>query len=93
MLNYARCRRQDLVLASGQVEGAVRHVVGQRLDGAGMRWLVVNAESLLQLRCLEVNGDWDDFIAWVQRTTQAQLCRREKVLIRCKTQTPVADAT
>ena len=57
MLRYAYCKRKDLVLASGQVEGAVRYVVAQRFDCSGMRWIVENAESLLQLRCLEVNGD------------------------------------
>jgi hypothetical protein len=91
MLNYAMLKRKDLVLATGQVEGAVRYVVGQRFDCAGMRWIVENAESLLQLRCLEVNGDWDDFFAWTMRENQEKLRRREKVQIRCKGPTPVED--
>lgn len=92
MLNYAMLKRKDLVLATGQVEGAVRYVVSQRFDCAGMRWLVDNAEGLLQLRCLEINGDWDDFFAWTMCENQKKLRRREKVLIRCKTPTPVEDA-
>ena len=83
-LNYALLKRKDLVLATGQVEGAVRYVVGQRFDCAGMRRIVENAESLLQLRCLEVNGDWDDFFAWTMRKNQTKLGRQEKVLIRRK---------
>ncbi|OWK37295.1 hypothetical protein FRUB_06415 [Fimbriiglobus ruber] len=39
MMKYAEWREQDLVIASGQVEGAVRHVVGERIDCAGMRWI------------------------------------------------------
>lgn len=92
MLNYALLKRQDLVLATGQVEGAVRYVVSQRFDCSGMRWIVENAESLLQLRCLEVNGDWDDFFTWTMRENQDKLRRREKVQIRCKVPTPVKDA-
>jgi len=92
MLNYALFQRKDLVLATGQVEGAVRYVVSQRFDCAGMRWIVANAESLLQLRCLEINGDWDDFFAWTMRTNQTKLNRREKVQIRCKPIAPVNDA-
>jgi hypothetical protein len=92
MLNYALLKRKDLVLASGQVEGAVRHVVGQRFDCAGMRWIVENAENLLQLRCLEVNGDWDDFFAWIMRQNETKLRRQEKVLIRRKPQTSLGDA-
>jgi len=82
MLRYAYCKRQDLVLASGQVEGAVRYVVAQRFDCSGMRWIVENAESLLQLRCLEVNGDWEAFFAWIMRKNEQQLHRHEKVQIR-----------
>jgi hypothetical protein len=92
MLNYAWLQRKDLVLASGQVEGAVRHVVGQRFDCAGMRWIVDNAESLLQLRCLEINGDWDDFFAWTMLQNETKLCRREKVMIRRKPQASLGDA-
>ena len=62
MMDYATWRKQDLVIATGQVEGAVRHVVGERMDCAGMRWLQGKGEALLQLRCIEINGDWDQGI-------------------------------
>lgn len=88
MLNYALVKRKDLVLATGQVEGAVRYVVSQRFDCAGMRWIVGNAEPLLQLRCLEFNGDWDAFFAWTISENQKKLRRQEKVLIRTKATTP-----
>ena len=64
MMRYREWRDQDLVLATGQVEGAVRHVVGERLDAAGMRWIPGRAQALLHLRCIELNGDWEAFIAW-----------------------------
>jgi len=37
MMRYAEWIEQDLVIGSGQVEGAARHVVGERMDCAGMR--------------------------------------------------------
>lgn len=89
MLNYAMVKRKDLVLATGQVEGAVRYVVSQRLDCAGMRWIVENAEPLLQLRCLEFNGDWDDFFDWTITENQKRLRRQDKVLIRSKAPLPL----
>lgn len=64
MMCYAEWMGQDLVIASGQVEGAVRHLVGERFDCAGMRWLQEKAEALLHLRCIELNGDWDRFVTW-----------------------------
>jgi len=90
MLRYAKFKRKDLVLATGQVEGAVRYVVGQRFDCAGMRWIVENAERLLQLRCLEVNGDWEAFFTWTMGENEKQLRRCEKVQIATKTPAPLA---
>lgn len=92
MLRYAYCKRKDLVIASGQVEGAVRYVVSQRFDCSGMRWIVARAEPLLQLRCLELNGDWDDFLAWTMRQNEQKLRRHEKVQIRAQTATPLGVA-
>lgn len=47
--------------SSGVAQGAVRHVVGLRLDGPGMRWGLDRAEAVLQLRCILVNGQWNAF--------------------------------
>ena len=82
MMRYHEWRQQDLVLASGQVEGAVRHVVGERMDCAGMRWIPERAEPLLHLRCIELNGDWDEFITWTARRLQTMLIARQPVVIR-----------
>lgn len=87
MMDYAAWRAQDLVLGSGQVEGAARHVVGERMDCAGMRWLQGKGEALLQLRCIELNGDWDRFIAWVQERHRERL--RQRANIRILTDQPM----
>jgi len=68
MMNYKELLELDLEICSGSVEGAVRYVVSQRFDCAGMRWIRERAEALLQLRCVEINGDWDEFMAFVQNT-------------------------
>lgn len=67
MMNYDSLEQADLELASGMVEGAVRYVVSQRFDEGGMRWIKERAEALLQLRCIEINGDWDAFCAFAHR--------------------------
>jgi hypothetical protein len=81
MMRYAEWIEQDLVIASGQVEGAARHVVGERMDCAGMRWVVGKAEALLHLRCIELNGDWDRFFAWVQGLNRDRLQQRQPLRI------------
>jgi hypothetical protein len=78
MMRYGQWLKQDLVIASGQVEGAVRHLVGERFDCAGMRWVQAKAEALLHLRCIELNGDWQKFVTWFQRKNQARLNKGER---------------
>jgi len=69
LMHYDELRKKDLDVATGVVEGAVRHVIGKRFDSSGMRWIRERAESLLQLRCIEINGDWDAFVASVVQRT------------------------
>lgn len=73
MMRYGEWVKQDLVIASGQVEGAVRHLVGERFDCSGMRWRRDKAEALLHLRCIELNGDWEKFLTWFHQKTQTRL--------------------
>ncbi len=72
-LDYKWVREMDLELASGAVEGAVNHVIGKRLDNGGMRWIRERAEAVLKLRCIEVNGEWDHFIAFVERRARHRM--------------------
>jgi hypothetical protein len=71
-LDYRLVRSLDLELASGMVEGAVKNLLGLRFDQGGMRWIPERAEALLQLRCIELNGQWDDFIRWLDDTRAKQ---------------------
>lgn len=66
-MNCDDLRARDLELGTGMAEGAVRFVIGQRFDAAGMRWIRERAEPLLQLRCIEINGDWDAFLAFAHQ--------------------------
>ena len=49
-MDYPRYLREGWPIGSGAVEGACRHLVGDRFKGTGMRWKVATAEPLLQLR-------------------------------------------
>jgi hypothetical protein len=78
MMRYGEWIEKDLVIGSGQVEGAVRQLVGERFDCAGMRWTRGKAEALLHLRCIELNGDWKKFVTWFQEKTKALLRKRRR---------------
>jgi len=75
-MDYKTLSEQDLEISSGAVEGAVNYVVAKRFDSGGMRWIKGRAEALLQLRCIDVNNDWESFISYVHDKTkrQAQAC-------------------
>jgi hypothetical protein len=66
-MRYQTLRRQGLVISSGLIEGTVRHLVGMRLDGPGMRWGKARAEAVLHLRCVLLNGLWTDFESYLAR--------------------------
>lgn len=82
IMRYNEYHREDLVLATGVIEGACRYVVGERLDCSGMRWKIEGAEPLLQLRCIELNGDWDHFITWAAKSTTTELKNHKLVKLR-----------
>lgn len=92
IMRYDEYHREDLVLATGVIEGACRYVVGERLDCSGMRWKVEGAEPLLQLRCIELNGDWDQFISWTADQTTAELKNSKLIKIRHPTPKPKSEA-
>ncbi len=71
-MNYDELIEDDLEIGSGAVEGAIKHVIGKRFDHGGMRWIKERAEALLQLRCIEINGDWDSFIRSVHEKIGCQ---------------------
>jgi hypothetical protein len=54
-------------IASGVIEGACRHLVKDRCELSGMRWTKDGAESLLHLRAVAENDDWDDYHRYRRR--------------------------
>jgi hypothetical protein len=60
-LRYRWFRRRGFDIGTGVVEGAVRNLVGMRLDGPGMRWGQERAQHLLHLRCILLSDLWPQF--------------------------------
>jgi hypothetical protein len=88
-MNYQHLLERDLEVGSGAVEGAVKTIIGARFDFGGSRWIRERAEPLLQLRCIEANGDWDSFIAWVHEDHRRH-ARRTGERVRVQQNTPSA---
>jgi hypothetical protein len=60
-LDYPTALASGWPIATGIIEGAVRHVVRDRMDVTGARWSVEGAEAVLKLRAVRTNGDFDDY--------------------------------
>jgi len=60
-LDYPSALAAGWPVATGVIEGAVRHVVRDRFDITGARWSLEGAESMLKLRTVRANGDWSDY--------------------------------
>jgi hypothetical protein len=48
-------------IGSGVVEGACRHLVKDRMEAAGMRWRIAGAQSMLDLRAVYLNDEWEAY--------------------------------
>jgi hypothetical protein len=57
-LRYDTALNNGWLIATGAIEGACRHLIGDRLDITGARWGLHGAEAVLKLRALLDNGDF-----------------------------------
>lgn len=60
-MDYQHYLAQGWPIATGVIEGACRHLVKDRFELSGMRWSITGAQSMLDLRSVHLNSDWDDF--------------------------------
>ena len=51
-------------IASGVIEGACKHVIGDRMCRTGMRWEFEGAQPMLDLRVAKLNQQWAEFIKY-----------------------------
>ncbi len=63
-LGYDTALARGWPIATGVIEGACRHLIGDRLDITGARWGLQGAEAVLKLRALVTNGDFDAYWAF-----------------------------
>jgi hypothetical protein len=62
LIRYDEFLRQGLPIATGVIEGACRHLIKDRMDITGARWMVERAEAILKLRSLRSSGDLEEYL-------------------------------
>ena len=58
-MRYAEYKAQGVPRGSGVTEAACKTVYTQRLKLSGMRWSQPGAQTILNLRVLQLSGVWD----------------------------------
>jgi hypothetical protein len=48
-------------IATGVIEGACRHLVKDRMERSGMRWVPEGAQAMLHVRAVSLNGQWREY--------------------------------
>lgn len=59
--DYARALAAGYPIATGNIEGACRYLIRDRLDITGARWSIAGAEAVIRVRALMKSGDWDQY--------------------------------
>jgi len=60
-MHYDRYLDRGWPISSGVVEGACGHLVKDRMEQSGMRWMKAGAQAIFDLRAARVNDDWDEY--------------------------------
>ena len=72
-MKYDEYLAKGYPIASGVIEGACRHYVKDRMERAGMNWIVPGAQAMLDLRSVYLNEQWEAFQEFAISRETAQI--------------------
>lgn len=61
-MNYKKYREQGLLIGSGPMEAAHRHVIQCRMKLSGQRWSIQGAQQVVNLRVANKSNRWDQVL-------------------------------
>lgn len=67
-MHYDEFLQRGLFIGSGVVEAGCKTIMGRRLKQSGMRWTVKGANSIIALRCCQMNNRWESY--WEARSSR-----------------------
>jgi len=74
-MRYDVCLAKGYPIGSGVVEAACRNLINDRMELTGMRWSIQGAESMIRLRAVDINQDWEDFWKYRRKSEKTRLYR------------------
>ena len=73
MMDYATYLSKGYHIATGLVEGACGSFVKDRMEQSGMRWSIDGAQSILDMRAVKKNKDWNEFWQFYNKSETSHL--------------------
>jgi|GEM_PF-5377677 len=70
-MKYDEYLAAGLLIATGVIEGASRHLVQDRLEPSGMCWSTDETQAMLSLRPLKASNAWDEFLKHFLNSSQS----------------------
>ena len=80
-MRYDEYLKAGYPIASGVIEGACRHVIKDRMEQGGMRWRLVGAEAMLNVRSVCASSEWEGFGTWRQ-AEEAQRVHPHRAIVK-----------
>ena len=81
MTDYKAYLAQGLPISTGIIESACGHLVKARMEQSGMRWGRTGAQSVMDVRAVYQNKDWEDFMEYAILKEQKRIYPESKHLI------------
>jgi len=72
-MRYEICLAKGYPIGSGVIEGACRNLINDRLELTGMSWTFQGAESVMRLRAVHINKDWEAFWTYRRQSERRRL--------------------
>lgn len=67
-MQYKTYKERGLMIGSGPIEAAHRHVIQQRMKLSGQRWTINGAQQIVNLRVAEKSNNWEKVIEIIKLT-------------------------
>ena len=73
-MDYASYLSKGFPISTAIVESTCKHLVKDRMEGSGMRWDMTGAQNMLDMRAVNINQNWDDFMSFIQSSNNNNRC-------------------
>ncbi len=80
MMDYQTYLKSGFPISTGAIESACGHFVQSRMEKNGMRWSMSGAQKILDLRAINKNRNWDEYVKYYIKKEQKKIGAKYKMV-------------